>query len=202
VAQPFPKVLNWVPHPSRFWCMGRVGFFGPLSTLFVVSSANVPARPHHQITSDPNPQTQSNAKAKTWPKSPTLDKPEDGAPTPRPNIKSQVKIYTAPSTPTVLSSLKMEPMIQTENTERVKGGPPATQPKPQRQNPSQNLYCSVNTSGVIIPQNGAAGSDGKYGEGKGWATRHPPQNPTSKAKSKSILLRQHQRCYHPSKWGQ
>ena len=30
VAQPFPKVLKWVPHPSRFWCMGRVRFFGPV----------------------------------------------------------------------------------------------------------------------------------------------------------------------------
>jgi hypothetical protein len=28
VAQPFPKVLKWVSHPSRFWRMGRVGFFG------------------------------------------------------------------------------------------------------------------------------------------------------------------------------
>jgi len=34
--------------------------------------------------------------------------------------KSQLNICTAPSTPTVLSSLKTEPMIQTENTEREK----------------------------------------------------------------------------------
>jgi Domain of unknown function (DUF4265) len=45
------------------------------------------------------------------------------------------------------------------------GHPP--HPKTQRQKPIQNLYCSVNTNGVIIPQNGADDSDGMYGEGKG-----------------------------------
>src|SRR5580704_13848992 len=29
VALSIPKVSKRVPHPSRFWCMGRVGFFGP-----------------------------------------------------------------------------------------------------------------------------------------------------------------------------
>jgi hypothetical protein len=137
--------------------MGKVGFFGPVLDLFFsegveagapsfpvlvyrkgggfrsivlyafafVSAFAVSLRSHHRTTLAQNPQSQSNAKAKTWPKSPTLDKPEDGAPT----------------------------------------------PKDPTSKPSQNLYCSVNTNGVIIPQNGAGDSDGKYGEGKPWATR-------------------------------
>ena len=110
VAQPFPKVLNWVPHPSRFWCMGRVGFFGPAFDFvsFICRRRSPSSTSSNNVRHKPN-QTQKQKYGRKAPPSINL---RMGHPPQKPNVKSQVKICTAPSTTTVLSSLKIAPTIQ------------------------------------------------------------------------------------------
>lgn len=124
-AFPFPRFCRGCQFLPGFGVREGWGSPAPLSTLFLVSAADVHLRPYQQITSGPNPQIQSNAKAKTWPKSPTLDKPEDGAPTPKTTsgLKSKSVLLRQhqrcyhPSNPNQCLTRKIR--------SREKGGPPA-----------------------------------------------------------------------------